>query len=121
MKYKKIFLGLLFFSLAVLILNSGITDPNLSRALDSIRPQNVYDYCKTMALPKYAGRLTGHEGYTAAAGWAAGLFKRWGLKPMNNKEGYLQAYPSPYTVIEEAEMSLLLPQKKKETQQDTTS
>jgi hypothetical protein len=118
MKHTKIFLGFLFFSLTVLILNSGITDANLSRALDSIKPQDVYDYCKTMALPKYAGRLTGHKGYTAAAEWAASMFKRWGLKPMNKKEGYLQAYPSPYTVIEEAEMTLLLPQMNKKIQQE---
>jgi hypothetical protein len=118
MKHIKILSRFLLFSLTVLLLNSGITDQNLSRGLDSIRHQDVYDYCKTMALPKYAGRLTGHEGYTAAAEWAAGMFKQWGLKPINDKEGYLQAYPSPYTVIEEAEMALLLPQKKKESQQE---
>jgi hypothetical protein len=115
MKYLKIFSGLLFIIvLTAILLNSGITDPDLSKALDSIKAHDVYDYCKTMALPKYAGRLTGHEGYTAAAEWAAGLFKRWGLKPVNDREGFLQAYPSPYTIIEEAGMTLLLPPKEKD-------
>ena len=74
-------------------------DPNMSPGLDSIKPHDVYDYCKTMTLPKYAGRLTGHNGYTAASKWAAAKFEHWGLKPLNQKEGYLQTYPSPHTII----------------------
>ncbi|MFW6136599.1 MAG: hypothetical protein ACOC5U_00840 [Candidatus Aminicenantaceae bacterium] len=58
-----------------------------------------------MASPEYAGRFTGHEGYTAAAEWAAGLFKKWGLKAV--EFGYHQPFPSPYTIIEDAEMTLL--------------
>ncbi len=118
MKNIKIFLCLFFVSITALILSSGITDPNLSRGLESIKPHDVYDYCKTLALPKYSGRLTGHEGYTEAAKWTASMFKQWGLKPMNEKEGYLQAYSSPYTVIEEAEMRLLLSQMKMGSQKE---
>jgi len=83
---------------------------NTSMGLEAIQPHHVYDYCKTLALPQYAGRLTGHRGYTEAANWAAVEWEREGLLPMNEKEGYLQAYPSPYTVIQEAEMALFLPQ-----------
>ncbi len=118
MKYFKLFLALFFAALSVLLLNSGTVDPDLSKGLNSIAAHDVYDYCKTMALPKYAGRLTGHQGYTEAARWAAGMFKQWGLRPINKKEGYLQAYPSPFTVIEEAEMTLLIPQKMKDGQQE---
>jgi hypothetical protein len=80
-----------------------------SRGLDSINHHDVYDFCKTMAMPEYAGRLTGHEGYTEAAKWAASKFEAWGLRPINEEEGYLQAYPSPHTIIQEAEMILGLP------------
>ncbi len=118
MKHIKLLFALLFVSFSILILYSGIAETNLSKGLNSIKPHEVYDYCKTMALPKYAGRLTGHEGYTAAAGWAAGKFKQWGLKPINKIEGYLQPYPSPYTVIEEAEMTLLLFQNNKDAQKE---
>jgi hypothetical protein len=90
-------------------------DPNVSAGLESINPHDVYDYCKTMTLPKYAGRLTGHEGYTAAAKWAAEKFEQWGLLPLNQKEGYLQTYPSPHTIIDEAEMILISSQEDKET------
>jgi hypothetical protein len=50
--------------------------------------------------------------YTAAAKWAAAQFKAWGLKPMNAQAGYLQSYPSPYTLIDKSEMILLLLKKK---------
>jgi hypothetical protein len=90
-------------------------DPDVSIGLDSIQHHDVYDYCKTMALPKFAGRLTGHQGYTAAAKWAAKKFEQWGLKPLSQKEGYLQTYPSPHTIIEEAEMVFISHQESKET------
>lgn len=80
-------------------------------ALESIQPLEAYSYCKSLASEKFAGRLTGHEGYTAAAGWAAGKFKRWGLKPISPETGYLQPYPSPYVIIDRGEMTLLLPEK----------
>ena len=86
--------------------------------LDSIRWQDVYDYCRTMVQPRFAGRYTGHEGYTLAARWAADLFRKWGLKPINKKEGFLQAYPSPYVIVRDAEMTLLFPpEKENETEE----
>lgn len=91
-------------------------DPIVSPGLDSIKPHDVYDYCKTMTLPKFAGRLTGHNGYTAAAKWVATKFEQWGLKPLNRKEGYLQIYPSPHTIVEKAEMTLLHPHENKKTE-----
>ena len=104
----KALLCLVAISFLALGIYSEKTDPDVSLGLDSINPHDVYDYCKTMSLPLYAGRLTGHEGYTEAAKWAAAKFKQWGLLPMNEKEGYLQAYPSPHTVIQEAEMTLFV-------------
>jgi hypothetical protein len=108
-------LYLLVISFMAMGAYSEKTDPNVSIGLDSIQSHDVYDYCKTMALPKYAGRLTGHDGYTAAAKWAAAKFKQWGLMPLNQKEGYLQTYPSPHTIINKAEMALISPQEDKET------
>jgi hypothetical protein len=84
----------------------------IGKALSSIQGANAYAYVKTLASPAFAGRLTGHEGYTAAAQWAAGLFKQWGLKPGGAGGGYLQPYPSPYTVVKSAEMTLFLPDDK---------
>lgn len=84
-------------------------DKNLRDGLASISPAEAYDIVKTLAKPEYAGRLTGHPGYTAAAQWAAKKLAAWGLRPISGKDGYLQPYPSPYTVIDKAEMTILLP------------
>lgn len=85
-------------------------DRDLRAAFDSIKPAEGYELTRTMASPEFAGRLTGHEGYTAAAKWAARKFGAWGLGPLSAKDGYLQAYPSPYTVVDRAEMAVLLPE-----------
>jgi len=82
--------------------------PELGSAWDSIRPMDAYNYCKKMAAAEFAGRLTGHEGYTKAANWAAEKFRQWGLKPINEETGYLQPYPSPYTVVDSARMTLII-------------
>jgi hypothetical protein len=83
--------------------------PYLKKALNSLDSLWPYQLVKTMASPEFAGRLTGDEGYTKAAQWAAARFKEWGLKPINAATGYLQPYPSPYTIIDEAKMSVYVP------------
>ncbi len=102
-----------FFLAALILLTAGTMqaqdlEKHLKKGLATIKPMDPYNYCKEMADPKFAGRYTGHKGYTDAAKWAAGLFKKWGLKPMNKKEGYLQAFPAPYCVVPKAEMKFLL-------------
>ena len=96
----------LFMSLA----SAGqILDKNLGEGLRSISPSEAYDIVKALASPEFAGRLTGHPGYTAAAEWAARKLGSWGVKPISGKDGYLQSYPSPYTIVDRAEMIVLLP------------
>jgi hypothetical protein len=90
-------------------------DPSAAKALAGIRGSEAYGYVERLASPEYAGRYTGHEGYTAAARWAAGLFKKWGLKPVDLKTGFLQSYPSPYTIVRSAEMTLIAPDGQTET------
>lgn len=85
-------------------------DKNLRDGLAAISPAEAYGIVKTLADPEYGGRLTGHPGFTAAAQWAAKKLAAWGLKPISGKDGYLQPYPSPYTVIDRAEMTVLLPE-----------
>jgi hypothetical protein len=103
-------------TLALVLLLSGTSiaqspapDRNLRDGLASISPAETYEIVKTLARPEYAGRLTGAPGYTAAAQWAAKKFASWGLKPISGKDGYLQPYASPYTVVDKAEMAILLP------------
>ncbi|MGE5342689.1 MAG: M28 family peptidase [Candidatus Omnitrophota bacterium] len=96
----------LFFSLAQE--SEAKLDRRIDRAYRSIQPMEVYRFCKTMCGPEFAGRFPGHEGYTAAARWAANLFKQWGLKPMDSENGYLQPYPSPYVIVDQSEMILYI-------------
>ena len=85
------------------------TSGRLEASANSIRPAAVYDYCKTISSERFAGRLTGDEGYSEAARWAAAMFRAWGLRPPGSKDGCLQPYPSPYTLVDEAEMTFLVP------------
>jgi len=104
-----------FFALILAVGPLGLAadkpTPDVQRAFDSIQPFEAYSYCKTLSSEKFSGRLTGHEGYTAAAKWAASKFKEWGLRPFSKEAGYLQPYPSPYVIIDKAEMTLFLEEK----------
>ena len=64
------------------------TDKNLQTGLKAISPAEAYDIVKILASPEYAGRLTGHPGYTAAAEWAARKLGAWGLKPVSGKDRF---------------------------------
>ena len=75
----------------------------------AIGPYSAYEYCKWIASAEFAGRLTGHSGYTAAARWAAERFRHWMLKPGDRGNGYLQSFPAPYTLVDQAAMTVILP------------
>lgn len=69
----------------------------------------AYEYCGRIASAEFAGRLTGHSGYTAAARWAADRFRHWKLKPWDRETGYLQPFPAPLTLVDQAAMTIILP------------
>ncbi|MFC2134104.1 M20/M25/M40 family metallo-hydrolase [Bacteroidota bacterium] len=104
MKYNSFLI--MFFLLSIIFPNvyAQQLNNNLEIGFKSIKPMEVYNYCKKIASDEFAGRLTGHDGYTKAADWAADKFNKWRLKPINENDGYLQPYSSPYTVIESAEL-----------------
>lgn len=106
MKCRNTALILVLICVSSGLICAGQVDESIARGLSTIKPEDAYSYCRTMALPKFAGRFTGHEGYTEAAKWAAGLFKDWDLKPIGRETGYLQPYPSPYVLINTSEMIL---------------
>ena len=93
MKKIKALSIIIFACCFALSLSAQKLDKDLAKGYQSIKVQDVYSYVKTMVHPKFSGRHTGHEGYTRAAQWAASKFRQWGLKPINKKEGYLQAFP----------------------------
>jgi hypothetical protein len=111
MKTRALLTLILVFALAVLSAaqDKPVLSPDLAKGLAAIQGTAAYGYVKQLASPVFAGRLTGSDGYAAAAKWAAGLYRQWGLKPIDARTGYLQPYPSPYTVIKSAELTLFLP------------
>jgi len=102
-----------FLALAVLALAmvsaAQTADKGLKAGLAAISPAEAYDIVRTLAGPEFRGRLTGDKGYAAAAEWAAKKLSAWGLKPGGAKGSYLQPYPSPFTIVDKAEMTILLP------------
>ncbi len=121
MKNKKLFSFVLAFSylamsmaLAVQAQPAQQTDEQkLLQSLHSISSHKLFDYVKELALDKYAGRLTGTEGYNASAEWVASHFKKWGIKPAGDKGTYLQSFPNPYTLVfKDCEVYLHIPYKK---------
>jgi len=95
-------LSLCFVLLSVFILAAaGDSWRSAEQAIDAVE---MYQWCRTLSEEPFAGRLSGHEGYTKAARWAAAKFKEWGLRPVDARNGYLQPFPSPVTVVEAAEL-----------------
>ncbi|MBI4881294.1 MAG: M20/M25/M40 family metallo-hydrolase [Planctomycetes bacterium] len=83
--------------------------PDLGRACGLIRPADAYNTCKWLALPRYAGRYPGTPEYRQLCEWAASCFAEWGLEPAGDAGGFLQAYPSPYTLVHEGSLTLEVP------------
>jgi len=82
----------------------------LEEAFASIEPTNVYKTCKWLAAPPFAGRYPGTAEYTEVCRALERRFESWGLRPGAAGNAYLQPYPSPYTIIDEAAMTLILPE-----------
>jgi hypothetical protein len=100
---------LALFALILSVSAPVLRADKLAKAEKQIKAHELYDLCKVMASGEFSGRLSGHAGYTRAARWAAGKFKEWGLRPFDQKAGYLLPYPSPYSVLESAELAVELP------------
>ena len=98
--------SIFFLSGLIIAQESNITS---QEEFNSINSFTVYSYCKIISSEKFKGRLTGDNGYTIAAIWAAGKFEEWGLKTIRDDHKYLQPYAAPYTKINSTEMTLVFP------------
>ena len=82
-------------------------------AMQGISSHVLLDHVVELTSEKYGGRLTGTPGYDAAAEWAAGLMRAWGLRPGGDNGTFFQSFPNPYTlVLADCEVSLHIPQPK---------
>jgi len=120
MRSKKLFSFLLVFCfiLSFYVLTSqglpakDADEQKILQTFHSISSHKLFHYVKELASDKYAGRLTGTEGYNASAKWVVSHFKKWGITPAGDKNSYFQAFPNPYTLIfKDCEVYLHIPQK----------
>ena len=95
---------LVILVLSLALPGSAADAEKFAAGLRGIDGQKAYEFCRILAGESFSGRLSGSPGYEAAARWAAAQFKAWGLQAVSG--GYLQPYPSPYTQVDKAEMSI---------------
>ena len=112
MKHKKLVIPALLFCLFISF--ASAQDQALEQAVETINHEDVYNFCRTLASPEFEGRYPSHQGYHAAAKWAAANFTEWGLKPISEEVGFLQPYPCPITFQDEAAMTLIFPEREVE-------
>ena len=72
---KHLFIIVALIACCDIAIHAEELDKDVKRGFESIRPMDCYAYCKMLSSQEFAGRLTGHEGYTAAAEWVAKKFK----------------------------------------------
>ncbi len=99
-----------------LLVGLGAAKPDQAhqKGLSVIKWSSVYDYNRTLASDRFGGRYDADPAFMEMARWAAGKYREWGLKPLNAKEGYFQSYAFPYTVVDQAEVTVYVPEKKAE-------
>jgi hypothetical protein len=94
-----------------LLASSALAAPDqlekkLADVLAAVRGSSAYEFCRTLAAEPFSGRLSGSPGYATAAHWAAATWREWGL--LAPEGGFLQPFPSPYTLVDGAEMTLTI-------------
>jgi hypothetical protein len=110
--------ALLAVSFAFTNAHAYAQEAGASSAVETITHEEVYNFCRRLASAEFGGRYTSHEGHRAAAEWVAANFEQWGLTPFPEWHGFLQPYPSPMILQDEAEMTLLLADRKEGEQGD---
>jgi len=105
-------LGLFLILAVVLSLSAAKLDPVYERGLNTIRWSSVYDYNRMLASDRFGGRFNADPAFIDMVKWVSAKYKEWGLKPLNSKDGYAQPYPFTYTVVDKADLTLFIPEKK---------
>ena len=96
-KMKK--LSLLTF-LSILALTSSFPQQtNISKMIQKVSADDLYNFVDILASEEYEGRLTGHPGYDRSADWVIEKFKEFGVKPLGENDTFLQKFPHPYTDV----------------------
>lgn len=79
----------------------------IERAVPLVTAAGAYATVDRLTAVDFGGRLTGTEGYAAAAAWAAAQFRAAGLKPLPGMPDYLHRFTLTVGGVESASMALL--------------
>jgi hypothetical protein len=82
-------------------------EPRLAKGWDTIKADDTYVLVKRMVSPEFGGRFSGSPKYALATKWAASQFQAMGLRPMGGRNGYLQAYPTPYATVDQGKLDVI--------------
>lgn len=101
---KKIFLLIILIFCSFFL--TGQEDTFIRHLHQNIHATEIFQWVETLSSPEYEGRLTGTDGYNKAVQLAVNHFKKYGLRPLDKKNGYTQTFPLPYTKVYEAVLAL---------------
>ena len=94
-----------------IIYSQDDTELKLLKQFHAIQSEEMMSWLQKLCSPEFNGRLTGTPEFMASAGWVAGKFKEWGIKPGGDNGDYFQNFNFPYTVLNNSGgLSLNLPQ-----------
>jgi hypothetical protein len=82
-------------------------EPSLQKGWDTIKAEDTYALVKAMVSPEFGGRFSGSPKFALATKWAASKFQAMGLKPMDARNGFLQAYPTPFATVEQGKLDVI--------------
>ncbi len=103
MLLKRLLLGVVIFSLALVLSADEVED-----VMVSIKGGDIYEIMKVLTSDKMGGRLSGTEGYDRAAKFVASKYEEWGLETVYG-ESFLQPFPMAYNEMRETHFSLTFP------------
>lgn len=98
-----------------LLMSLNIIAESENSLVKKLKPFEIYNTCKELTSNEFKGRQSGSKGYKKAAELAAASFRKWGLTRAEGLRNYYQYLPTPYTVIRNSSMELVLPDKENKT------
>jgi hypothetical protein len=82
-----------------IIFSQDDAELKLLKQFHAIQSEEMMSWLQKLCSPEFNGRLTGTPEFMASAGWVAGKFKEWGIKPGGDNGDYFQNFNFPYTAL----------------------
>lgn len=103
MNRKHFFILFLIVAVTFIPKMTVASDPLVSQLEANVKAGEIFHIIEELSSEKYQGRLTGTEGYTKAAQWAAAFFRKHNVRPLFKSDSlelsYFQEWPLNYTKV----------------------